>query len=75
MIEYTVPGTGTWDNEEDTLWFGEKEDDQLSAWDRVTAEVYFTYNEEDPTELEDLEELALDSWDVKVDCRDLGSLY
>lgn len=57
-IEYTIPGSGVWDNEEDTLWFGEKEDDQISDSTSVTAEIYFTYNEEDPTELEDLDELA-----------------
>jgi predicted nucleic acid-binding protein len=75
MIEYTIPGSGTWDNEEDTLWFGEKENDQITGWDTVTAEVYFDYNEEDPTEIEDLEDLALDSWDVKINCRELADLY
>ena len=74
-VTYTVPGTGVWDDEEDTLMFEEHDDDQFGTSNFITAEVTFAYREEDPSMIEYIEDVSLSDWSVSVDCQGIADRY
>jgi hypothetical protein len=70
-ITYVIPNTGIWNSDAEMLVHSEEDDEQVGTSTFITAEITFTYDENNSSSITQLDDVSLDKWSVIVDCEGL----